>query len=202
MIAAEDAAEGEVEPLLKTEEAEGGAGTVAKLRDGSRFQGEAVDGGPCMVEQLQTVLTVGGRQFAAVDVVKHVNADEVEPAVVLVEGEQVLPHPQTEHLAAHALVGTEIVEAADRHLMGDRGGVLAVIVDTRTTAYLTGGKIVQAGGVVVAIGAAGLVVGITAVDVCPYAVESVNLPRQAETESLVSVQTPRKFGNVPQFLRV
>ena len=44
----------------ETEEAEGGAGTVAKLGDGRRFQGEAVDGSPCMVEQLQTVLTVGG----------------------------------------------------------------------------------------------------------------------------------------------
>ena len=84
---------------------------------------------------------------------------------------------------------------------GDRGGVLAVIVDTRTTAHLTGGEIVQAGGIVVAIGAAGLVVGITAVDVCPYAVESVNLPRQAETESLVPVQTLER-GHGVRFLAV
>ena len=59
-IATEETTEGEVEPLLETEEAEGGARTVAKLGDGRRFQGAAVDGGPHAANFLQSITAVSG----------------------------------------------------------------------------------------------------------------------------------------------
>ena len=125
---------------------------------------------------------VGGGELTAVDVVEHIDIDEVQPAVVLVEVEQRLPHPGLFHLAAHTLVGSQVVEAAHADLVGHRPAVLTVIVDAATTAHLPRGKVVQAGGVVVAVGTAGLVVGIAAVDVGTDAVQTVYLPRQTQAE--------------------
>jgi hypothetical protein len=40
---------------------------------------------------MKAVATVGGRQLADVPVIEHIDIDEVQPAVVLVEVEQRLP---------------------------------------------------------------------------------------------------------------
>ena len=82
-----------------------------------------------MVEQAEAVAAVGCGQTAAVDVVEHIDADEVQPTVVLVDVQQLPADTQLQHLAAHALVGTQVVEATDTYLMGDRGIVLPIIVD-------------------------------------------------------------------------
>ena len=111
-----------------------------------------------MVQQAEAVAAVGCGQLVAVDVVEHIDVDEVQPAVVLVEVNQRGLYVLLKHLASHALVGPQVVEAAHGGGMSDRGCVLAVVVAARTAAHTARGEVVQAGGVVVAVGPAGLVV--------------------------------------------
>ena len=102
--------------------------------------------------------------------------------------QQVGLYIQLQHLTAHALVGTQIVETAHADLMGHGSGVLTVIVDAAAAPHLTGTEIVDARGVVVAIGTTGLIIGMLLVDGSANAIDAMNLPGETQTKSLLSRQ--------------
>ena len=76
--------------------------------------------------------------------------------------------------------------------MGGRPGMLPIMVHTAAAPHTARGQVVQTGGIVVAIEAAGLVVGYAPVNVGTHHVESVKLPRKAQPEGFVARKLPER----------
>ena len=169
----------------------GEQGVVAeRVIAGLEFElpGEAVrlDGGEHLSKEVLDLLVLFCRESGEVLTVVAIETEEVEPAVVLVEGEQFLAVGEGEpcELPLHGEVGKQVVETPDGTGVGEGSGVLAIVVSPLAEDDERGMEVVQTGGVVVAVKAAGGIEGETLVDGGFDHIESVERPVEAEAECL------------------
>ena len=161
-------------------------GVIARLE--FELPGEAVrlDGGEHLGEEMLDLLVLFCRKSRKVLTVVAIETEEVEPTVVLVEGEQFLAVREGEpcELPLHGEVGKQVVETSDGTGVGEGCGVLAVVVSSLAKDDERGMEVVQTSGVVVAVEAAGGIERETLVDGGFDHIESVERPVEAKAESL------------------
>ena len=133
-----EASQTEIKFFLQAEEEPGEAeGYVTELQAMGAGELTGVDELPHAFNFRKPVASVLGRELAAVLVIEQIGVDEIEPTHVLVEGEDGGREVQVTQLGGHAVVGFEVVEAAQTHAVCHREGMLAVKVGAGTTTHLS-----------------------------------------------------------------
>ena len=118
-----------------------------------------------------------GREIAAVEIVEHVEVDEVQPAYVFVYIKYLAGGVELQKLAFHTFVSQQVVEAAKAYAVGYGLGVLAIVIYPSGKTHVAGVEVVQSGCIVVAEGSGGFVVGEFEMYASPNSINAVNLPR-------------------------
>ena len=160
------------------------------------------DVAPDLFHLRQSISPVGYRESIPITIIKKVRIDEVEPPHSLIDIHQPLFHLRLLHLPPHTLVGPEIVEMPDAHLVCHRCSMLPVAIDTPTLPYLPRMQIMDARGIVVAVRFGGIIVGESAMDVGTYHVESMDVPCEARFESLLPGHRLERRQWIPPDMRL
>ena len=140
-----------------------------------------------------------GAHVAAVQVVKPVAVYQYQPAHVLVLAEHVVGYAEFHQLPPHTLIGPQVVKVAQADLVGNRAGMLTVIVTAVAATHVTRYIIMYARSIVVAISPARVVIRIAVVYACTHHVHTVYLPGKALAKSLVACQAVKglALGQLP-----
>ena len=138
---------------------------------------------PCGSQDAASTRAILATELAMVEIVEEADVNEIFPSFILVERDERIINLEREELAFHALVGQEVVETMSVNAMGDGLIVLAIIIVGISSHYPWGSQEMETRGVVVAIGVARRVIGITLVDGSPDGIDAMDLPCQTVGES-------------------
>ena len=128
-------AEREIAPLLQTEQKKGGHGTIAELTAELQVELRAVDALPCITDKGESPASLGRSELTAMDMIEHIDINEVEPTDVLIFGDERSCNTCLHHLHLHAEISCEIIETSDRDPMCGRGRMLEITINTCTSAH-------------------------------------------------------------------
>ena len=156
----------------------------------------AVYASPYAVYFLQAMFAVAAWQFTGVAVVEETSVDEHSPPYILITAQHIETGSDAQQFASHALVGTYVVITACGCTVCDGVCMLPVVVDAVAKPYLARGEIVQACGVVVAVGSATVVVGMAVKETFAGYVYAVDVPLQASFKRLTSRQHRERLHRV------
>ena len=138
---------------------------------------------PCGSQDAASTRAILATELAMVEIVEEADVNEIFPSFILVERDERIINLEREEQAFHALVGQEVVETMSVNAMGDGLIVLAIIIVGISSHYPSGSQEMETRGVVVAIGVARRVIGITLVDGSPDGIDAMDLPCQTVGES-------------------
>ena len=192
LFAAQQEAEGEVEGFLTAEEGVGGAVAVTELAGVGGKGGllpRTGKGVPGVADEGAGIAALGTAEGAAVQAQVVAVVDELQPAVAVVPGQRGGIDAFGLEQLAHVVLRDEALEVERGDALGGGEGILIVVVAAGGGIDTTAVQVVEARGVVVAVEAGTVVVGVGVVDAAPHNVEAVYLPGEAETHGFGSRPT-------------
>lgn len=144
------------------------------------------EGGIKLAETLGDGSTFIRGELMAMVIEKPMLTDVIEPTVLLVETEDGVRKFLGLKSKLHTEVGLHVKETGSGDGVGATCGMLTIIISAGGEGYLTTVQVVQSCGVIVAVKAAGSIVGITQVNVATHSIDAMQTPVETEQESIVT----------------